>query len=240
MLRQERVPVTSKNALYLAVQAGLDGRQAEIWTALPAIVQSFNAEKVTIEAQPTIQIGIRQPDGTIVNTTMPLCVDCPVMFPGAGEFLFTFPVTKGDEGLLVFSSRCIDLWWQNGGIAKQAELRMHDLSDGFFFPTSGLSQPKVPANVSTTSAQMRTKDGTSYIELAPAGVINVKGNPINFLGPAVFQEGVVFEGSVAGAIGGGGTINFGNTELLSNSKRIDSTHAHTDVQNGSDDSGPVA
>ncbi len=165
MDRKERVPTEGQNALLVAVQAALDGFQSKVWTALPVFVQSYNAEKITVECQPTIQAQVRQPDGTWVDTTLPLCVDCPVMFPGGGGFVLTFPINAQDEGLLVFASRCVDAWWQNGGVQKQAELRMHDLSDGFFIPTGGMSNPNVPPNVSTTSAQLRSKDGTVVVDL---------------------------------------------------------------------------
>ena len=55
----------------------------------------------------------------------------PVVFPGGGGFALTFPVAAGDECLVVFASRCIDAWWQSGGVGEPMEPRMHDLSDGF-------------------------------------------------------------------------------------------------------------
>lgn len=247
MDRTERIPVKGLNAELVGVRAALDQRQANIWTALPATVSSFNAGKATVEAQPTIQAQILQPDGTWVDTTLPLCLDCPVMFPGCSGFTFTFPLAAGDEGLLIFASRCIDAWWQSGGVQKQAELRMHDLSDGFFLPTGGMSNPKVPANISTTAAQLRASDGNTYLEIAPNGVINVvAATQINFNSPTVFNEGVAFLGTVSGHTGGGGTVNFGNAnletsgDLKTGSVGSVNTHVHTGVITGADDSGPPA
>jgi hypothetical protein len=166
MERLERIRFKAINAQLVAIKASQKELQARIWTALPAIVDSFNAAACTVSAQPTIQAQVRQPNGTWLDTTITLCTDCPVMFPGAGGFVSTFPLAKGDEGLLVFSARCIDSWWQSGGIQKQADLRMHDLSDGFFFPAM-LSQPNVPSAVSTTEAQLRNKTGTLSVGLDP-------------------------------------------------------------------------
>jgi hypothetical protein len=165
--REERIPAKGINALFQAIKAGLRNSKANTWTALPATVSTFNSGPVTVAAQPTLQVPIKQPDGTWVDTTLPLCLDCPIMYPGGGGFLFTFPLVPGDEGLLIFASRCIDAWWQNGGVQKQAELRMHDLSDGFFLPTGGMSQPNIPEGVSTTAAELRTKDGKSFVHLEP-------------------------------------------------------------------------
>lgn len=176
MERLERISSKSTNATLIAIKQALGQFQSKIWTALPAMVKSYNPSGGgggTVEAQPTIQAQLRQPNGIWVDTTMPLCVDCPVMFPGAGSFTLTFPITAGDEGLLVFSSRCIDSWWQSGGIQKQAELRMHDLSDGFFFPALLSQANKVP-DVSANTCQLRSKDGSVSIELdSMTGQINV-------------------------------------------------------------------
>lgn len=235
MDRRERIPAGGKNAQLLIIKAALEANQANLWTALPAVVQSFNAAKLTVEAQPTIQGQVFQPDGTWVSTTMPLCVDCPVMYPGGGGFLFTFPIVAGDEGLLVFASRCIDAWWQNGGVQKQAELRMHDLSDGFFFPTGGMSQPNIPNDVSANSAQLRTRDGTSFIDLnSVTSTITLKAASIALLGN--LQMGAVGD-TIKGQ--NGGAVDFGTTQVKQGGKDIGAAHIHSGVIVGGADSGPV-
>jgi len=144
--------------------------ESGLWTAMPAFVHSYSATALTVEAQPTIQGQVRQPDGSWLTTTMPLCVDCPVLFPGGGGFVTTFPLAAKDEGLLIFASRCIDSWWQSGGIQTQAELRMHDLSDGFFLPVC-FSQPNVPSSVSTTAVEMRSKDGKTLFHIETGKIV---------------------------------------------------------------------
>lgn len=156
-------------SLQVAVRAALDGRQAQTWTAMPGILQSFDAEAVTASVQIAIQAQVRQPDGTWLDTTISVCADCPVVFGGGGGCVGTFPLDQGDEGLLVFASRCIDAWWQSGGVQKQAELRMHDLSDGFFIPGC-FSQPRaanITGGVSTSEAQLRSLDGTVMARVNP-------------------------------------------------------------------------
>lgn len=166
------------NDRQVALLAMLDGRQSFIWTSLPAIVESFNAAEMTATVQPAIQARVQNQDGTFVWDTLPLLIHCPVQFPSGGGFTLTFPVAKGDECLVVFSSRCIDGWWQASGVAPQAELRMHDLSDGCVL--LGIrSLPRVLTNISATSTQLRSDDGNTLIEVradhsiklvAPAGV----------------------------------------------------------------------
>jgi hypothetical protein len=160
------------NDLLVALQTALRGWQPGLWTALPAIVQSYNAEKLTVEAQPAIKAKALAQDGTYSDQNLPLCVDCPVQWPGGGGYLLTFPIAAGDEGILVFANRCIDSWWQSGGVQTQAELRMHDLSDGIFIPLI-FSNGKVPQNVSTDAVQLRSNDGTVKIEIAAEGKVNI-------------------------------------------------------------------
>jgi len=158
--------------LQAAIKVALDGLQADIWTALPGILQSFDATKVTAVIQPSVKAQIQVQDGSWSSVTLPLCLDCPVLFPGGGGFQLTFPLAKGDEGLLVFASRCINAWWAQGGVQPQEELRMHDLSDGFFLP-GVFSQPRKPSPISTTKAELRSADGSLRLSLAPGGVLEI-------------------------------------------------------------------
>jgi Phage protein Gp138 N-terminal domain/GpV Apex motif len=142
------------------------------------------------------------------------------VFPSAGGLTLTLPIAQGDEILVVFASRCIDAWWQNGGIQIPMEMRMHDLSDGFAIP-GPRSQPNTLTGISTTSAQLRTDAGTSFIELTKTGIINlVSPLGINLVGPIMMTGAVVTTGDV---VADGISL---------------STHVHSGVTTGAGDSGP--
>lgn len=148
----------------------LGGWQSKMQTAMPGIIQSFNTDNpdsMTCTVQPAIQGQVRDEEGNITLVEYPLLVDCPVQFPAGGGCTLTFPVKAGDECLIVFASRCIDSWWQSGGIQNQAELRMHDLSDGFVL-LGYRSKPRVIHGISTTSAQLRSDDGAAFVEVDAA------------------------------------------------------------------------
>lgn len=167
MLQIERT-----NDIETSLRVILRGFQSELWTALPGIVDSYDPDTQTCSVQPAIKINLLQQDGSVNVVQMPLCLDVPVQFPGAGGFVFTFPVVAGDECLLVFANRCIDSWFQSGGVQTQAEFRMHDLSDGFAF-MGFRSKPNVVENISTDSAQLRSLDGESYAEVKD-GVVTLR------------------------------------------------------------------
>lgn len=153
--------------LSTAMLAALQGAQTEIWTALPGTVASdLNPGKRTVTVQPSIQAKAQNKDGSFSWVTLPVLPDVPVYFPEGGGVTLTFPVKAGDECLVVIASRCIDAWWQSGGVQVQADLRMHDLSDGFAL-VGVSSVPRVISAISTTRAQLRSNDGQAFVELDP-------------------------------------------------------------------------
>lgn len=151
-----------------------DGLQSRMWTALPAIVTKVDLSKMTLECQPTIKGVVTNPDQSISYVDLPVLLDVPIVFPGAGGFILTFPIAAGDEVLVIFSSRCIDAWWQGGGVQIAPETRMHDLSDGFAIP-GPRSQPKVVSGISSTKAQLRNNAGSVFLEIGASG-ISIQGN----------------------------------------------------------------
>jgi len=155
-----------------ATRAALDGRQAEIWTAVPGIVQSFDPAASTVTVQPAIRGSIEVPGGAVQSVALPLLVDVPVVWPGAGGFTLTFPIQPGDECLVVFAARCIDAWWQSGGVQEPLERRMHDLSDGLAL-VGPRSQARQLPDINTKHMQLRTDDGQTYIEIRPDGRVRV-------------------------------------------------------------------
>ena len=156
-----------------ALRTALDGRQAEIWTALPGIVAGFDPGAMTVSVQPAVKGAIVGEDGKARQVPLPLLVDVPVSFPQGGGFTLTFPVKAGDECLVVFASRCIDGWWQSGGVQAPAERRMHDLSDGFAI-VGVRSQPRVLPAVNPENVQLRSDDGADFVEITPAGTVRLE------------------------------------------------------------------
>jgi phage baseplate assembly protein V len=165
-------------------EQGFTGRQAGLWTALPGIIQSFDADALTCTVQPSIQGKKINEDGTTELVDLPLLVDCPVVFPHGGGCSLTFPLAAGDECLIVFSSRAIDLWWQSGGVQAPVEPRMHDLSDGFVIPGPWSQATKI-GGVSTSCVELRTDDREAYISLDPSShavTVETSGNAVAKIG----------------------------------------------------------
>lgn len=219
------------------LRMALDSQQAKMWTALPAIVVDVNFEKMTLSAQPAIRGEQSMPDGSSTKVNLPLLVDVPIQFPNAGGFALTLPIAAGDEVLIVFASRCIDGWWQSGGVQNAIEFRMHDLSDGFAIV--GISSvPNVIPNISTTNAQIRTKSGNTYVELTPDGKINlVAPSSVAITSPSVTMSGTL---AVTGAITSQSSVTApqitGTTEVTFGTIN-GTTHVHSGVQTGTSNTG---
>lgn len=222
------------------VLEAMAGHQATMWTALPAIVQSYDPARGTVEAYPAMRFRQRLPDMSYAWIDPPLFVDCPVVFPSGGGFTLTFPLAAGDEVLVVFASRCIDSWWDASGVQQQAEIRMHDMSDGFAIP-GPKSRPRVIAGMHVDGVELRKDDRSAYVRIATSGdvFLETSGNlQAHASGDAYVQADADLHAS-AGAVASvtAPTINLvGNVSitgtLTNNGVNVGSTHVHGDPQGG--------
>ena len=186
--------------------------------SMPGIIQSFDPDTVTAVVQPAIKGYEPDNDGNPQPQTIPLLVDVPVVFPRGGGCTLTFPVAPGDECLVIFADRCIDFWWQNGGIQEPVDARMHDLSDAFAI-AGPQSQARKISGISTTATQLRTDDGSAFIGLTPDGVVTITSSHVIINGPL----------QVNGAITSTGDQTAGNISQIN--------HSHGGVQSGGSNTG---
>lgn len=214
-----------------AQRAALDGRQTEIWTALPGIVQGFDPDALTVTVQPAVRGSIADERGAVSAVHLPVLPDVPVVFPHGGGYSLTFPIQPGDECVVVFASRCIDGWWQSGGVQAPAEQRMHDLSDGIAIPGPWSQATKI-GGVSTATTQLRSDDGQTFVEV-DQGVVTLKApQKIVLAAPLIEVEGAIRQ---TGTQGQGSTMQGGLTntggQVTSNGITLE-THVHNGVEPG--------
>lgn len=230
-----------------ALRTALEGFKAGLFTCDVGTIDSANGHTcaVTLNTQQQVE----NEDGSKTWTTLPQLVDVPLAFPSGGGFTMTFPVKAGDECIVFFAQRCIDAWWQSGGVQQQADLRMLDISDGIAF-VGIRSTPRKLSAVSASSAQLRSDDGTTFVDVA-AGAIKLKAPtlvtidaPDTIITGKLEVQGLLsfYSGMNGSGGGGGGTINVvGNVSftglLANNGKAVGSTHTHSGVQPGSGTSG---
>lgn len=219
--------------------------------SIPGIIQSFDPDAVTAVVQPAIKGVEHDKSGAEVPVNLPLLVDVPVVFPRGGGCTLTFPVKEGDECLVIFADRCIDFWWQSGGIQEPVDGRMHDLSDAFCI-VGPQSQAKKISGISTTAAQLRTDDGSAFIEVAAGHDVTVKtpgkltasaDGGTEITSPEIILNGnVTINGNLSQGMGeSGGTATMHGPITVTNDVTAGGkslmTHTHGGVEHGNDSTG---
>lgn len=223
----------------------------QLRVAMPGIIQSFDPDTITAVIQPAIRAVERDNDGNTSTADYPLLVDVPVVFPRGGGCTLTFPVAPGDECLVTFADRCIDFWWQNGGVQEPVDSRMHDLSDAFAI-VGPQSQAQKISGISTTAAQLRTDDGAAFVEVAAGNDITVKtpgaltataDGGTTITSPTITLNGnVTINGTLTqgmGEAGGGATMRGPVTvteDVTAGGKSL-MTHTHGGVETGGGNTG---
>ena len=152
------------------LQQVIDNSLKEVHTCLPGKIVSFDTSTQIAEIQPLIKRKFIDDD----IRDLPLCINCPVMFPRGGGFIITFPVQAGDECLVMFSERALDTWLQSGDTQTPLDTRRHSLSDAI--AVLGLySQPNKLGSFHSSGIELKNDAGTTYFRLDDSG-ITIKGN----------------------------------------------------------------
>lgn len=118
-----------------------------------------------LEIDPQISMVQRDIDtGEETEIALPRMIRVPVGYYKAGGFIITLPTQIGDEGILTFSDRSLDLWKSTGKKAAPNSPRLHDISDAHFtpFPTS---EPGAIQNFDTDHLVIGKEDGTAVLTI---------------------------------------------------------------------------
>lgn len=153
---------TLEEVLRLAINEQL----AELHTAIPAVVESYDAAKQTITARPSLKR--KYSDNSVIER--PLIPNVPVAFPRGGGASMTFPLKKGDSVLLVFAMRSLDVWKNKGGVVDPQDGRKFHITDAIAIP-GGYPESKPEPRAS--SANLRIQIGDSEIEMQPGAKFKI-------------------------------------------------------------------
>jgi hypothetical protein len=222
MLQQERID-DHQEALRLA----FNGLMRSVWCAMIGIVTDTSnfVQHGTVKVEIAIQAMVSDAKGEQTAQTIKPLVDVPVVFMGGGNMVATFPISVGDEALIIFADRGIDFWFARGGVQRPAETRAHSLSDGIAI-VGPRSLARSLVNLSSTTAQFRTVDASTFVEIAGGGVVNIVApGGLNIRGPVNITGDVNVTGEVTAS-----------EEGTFNSIQV-STHLHGGVQPGMGDTG---
>lgn len=149
------------------IREALDARIANVHTALPATVVSYDAAAQTVNVQPLVKRVVQDLDEDLeLVESLPQIPSVPVAFPRSGDNWITFPVAQGDTGLLVFCERSIDTWRATNRESDPGSVRNHNLSDAVFLP--GLSATASAVTTSSTATVVNVASELHLGGLSPA------------------------------------------------------------------------
>jgi hypothetical protein len=217
----------------------MEAWQTRMWTALPGVIKQFPAASGTghmiADVQPTINGRVRTKGGVFQSVQMPLLLDCPILWQGGGGMTLTFPIKAGDECLVVFSSRCIDSWWQQGFVPGAAGMPVNgkqpmdppDLSDGFALV--GVRSLPRSYLIDANQVSLQNDDGSFFWKMNPTtkAVSATASGGFNL-------NGVTIDSS--GNLNSPATIT-ATTDVVGGGKSLKS-HIHSGVATGGEDTGP--
>lgn len=248
-----------------AVRAVIDNRLADVHTALPGRIESYDHAQQRASVSPVLRKRYR--DGQEDN--YPVITNVPVIWPRGGGGSITMPLQAGDGCLLVFSERSIERWANQGGTRQPGDPRWFDLSDAIAIP--GLYS-FADGSLSENNQDLLIRFGGSRVRLTGGGDIEIETGgsvTVDAVGEATVNASqmtvncdmtingdlsVSGDADVAGQVmadgmsGGGGGASFGGdvavTGTLTATVDVEAdgieltTHTHGGVEAGGDSTGP--
>lgn len=218
------------------ITTAIDSHLLHTWTAIPGIVKSFDAAKQTAEIRVAVLQEVEQEDGSIIRREHPVLVNVPVHFTRGGGFAVTHDLLPGDEGLVVFSARCIDAWAKSGGVQPMAVRRKHSFSDSVFIP--GItSVAGALESFQTDALELRNEDRSTritikdnIIEIVNPTKVQYDVPEVEFLGHVTINQGITWGGVAVGLGGVAPKIDKGvevtNGDITNDGVSVGKTHRH--------------
>lgn len=95
--------------------------------------------------------------------------DCPIVYPGAGDWWLTFDLKVGSNVLVLYNERSIADWLDQGGIIEPSKTRTFSESDAIVI-AGILSDPDNFDEIDGDCIALRKKDNSLFLKLFNDGV----------------------------------------------------------------------
>lgn len=145
------------------LRAWKEADQEETHVGKIVSVESYDATTQKVNVQPLIKEAFTDEAGERQIERLPVITNVPVQFPQGGGYRLTFPIQRGDTGLLLFSDNSLDVWLSQGGEVDPIDDRRFDLSDGIFLP--GVRSFKAPITDASADHMSIGKEGGLQIHI---------------------------------------------------------------------------
>ncbi len=152
----------------------LDRAFSEIFEELMKGKHTINIGEVTVfqKTKPpklSAQIVLKRLfEGADEAVAIAICEDCPIVYPGAGDWWLTFPIPVGSNVVLLFNERSIADWLDQGGIIEPSKTRTFNVSDAIAI--AGILPDSLNFNsIDDDGIALRKKDNSLFIKLFDNG-----------------------------------------------------------------------
>lgn len=123
------------------------------------VVRWDSAKPREVDVQPVHKRAYLNEDGDRTADKQPVIPSVPLVYPGGGGFVVTWPMAVGDEVLLVFSDDSLDKYLNVGGQSDidTEDDRRHHITDAVAIP--GIRSLGTTTSVSSTAVEIGTNGG---------------------------------------------------------------------------------
>lgn len=149
---------------------------AEVHTALPARVVSYDGTTQLADVRPLVRRAVPRVDGGTLLEELPIVRAVPVLWPGGGGFFVHLPLTAGDDVLLVIAEADPSRYQATGEASDPVDHRRHHLAHAYAIP---VVRPRTRPILSTSESYLSLglDDGTT-IQVGN-GVLRLGAAPVS-------------------------------------------------------------
>ncbi len=159
-----------------ALRRWLTRRDRAFRSSLPGMIESYDPDTCTASVKPLVMCedeeGNTEEYG-VIN-------EVPVVFPRSKDFMFSFPLQRGDGVLLVFADFSLDAWKSAsaGQVVKPQDSRTHHLSDAVAIPGMYNLTIKNPVSSPSDCVSMQYKKSSVTIKTDGSILIGPTGGQL--------------------------------------------------------------
>ena len=169
----------------------------DVRVSMPARIVSFDPATKTA----SVEIGLKMVNADDTQSDYPPLVDCPCLFTRGGGFHLVHPYKAGDKGIVLFSDRCFDGWFQAGQVAPPMDFRVHSMSDAYFIGGADCLDDVSP--IISNTMFIGKDDNSAGVTIKASGDIDLNGVNISPSGIITLPDGTILNSHVHGNVQSG-------------------------------------
>ena len=169
----------------------------DVRVSMPARIVSFDPATKTA----SVEIGLKMVNADDSQSEYPPLVDCPCLFTRGGGFHLVHPYKAGDKGIVLFSDRCLDGWFEAGQVAPPMDFRVHSMSDAYFIGGADCLDDVSP--IVSDAMFIGKDDNSAGVTIKASGDIDLNGVNISPSGIITLPDGTILNSHVHGNVQSG-------------------------------------